>query len=247
MVAVGLIGLLLIYKLLYRDQGVQMNSDMNEISDTWQSIRNWGDLNAPHLMKSLNEKGDDQQIDDVASETGHAETQLWEFLKIMNGNTRYIDIFPVPGLKLLNIDEITSETQSWREIWEENQEDRALGVQDVYEIKSYPARFIKEEYILPEYIPFASDKMGNFLAIDFNPGPLGTVGQVINMGPDENNRYAIASSFVEFLNLILFLLESGKISVNQKDKDRNLFWSDPLMYQFLDSLPILYKEEYIPR
>ncbi|GLY27903.1 SMI1/KNR4 family protein [Kineosporia sp. NBRC 101731] len=54
-------------------------------------------------------------------------------------------------------------------------------------------------YSSPDWIPFASDGGGNFLAADLAPRPGGTVGQVIVIGRDEDLRRVLAPGLVELL------------------------------------------------
>ena len=60
---------------------------------------------------------------------------------------------------------------------------------------------VKKRYSSPDWIPFATDGGGNSLAVDLDPAPGGTVGQVIVIGSDEDLRRVIAPSVLELLRL----------------------------------------------
>lgn len=75
-----------------------------------------------------------------------------------------------------------------------------------------------EGKVLPGYsnqawIPFAKDYGGNFLAIDMAPGPNGNVGQVINMGKDEDYHFVLAPSLLGLLGWIGDQIEAGHTTV----------------------------------
>lgn len=53
----------------------------------------------------------------------------------------------------------------------------------------------------------------NCYGIDLDPGPNGVVGQVINFGRDEEEKYVLAQSWAHFLEDIVDELEAGNLSV----------------------------------
>lgn len=58
---------------------------------------------------------------------------------------------------------------------------------------------VHREYWRPGWFPFAIDGGGNAYAVDLSPPPGGAYGQVILIGPDEDERRVLAPSLGEFL------------------------------------------------
>ena len=91
---------------------------------------------------------------------------------------------------------------------------------------SFPPGHIKEDYYNPGWLPIASNFDGNYLGIDFSPGPEGKKGQIINFGRDEHHMYVIAPSFAKFLDLMTQNVDFGNC-VWRTEKDRSFFaWKD---------------------
>ena len=81
-----------------------------------------------------------------------------------------------------------------------------------------PKDAIKPTYFHPGWIPLSDDIQG--LAIDFEPGPKGTVGQLINFGRwDIWHRTVIADSLGQYLERLANKMEAGKIRFYDEDED----------------------------
>lgn len=78
---------------------------------------------------------------------------------------------------------------------------------------SYPEGAIRDLYCSPGWLGFLSDGGGNFVGLDFAPGPAGTAGQVITFGRDEEFKHVLASSLDAFLREYLLRLEANRVSV----------------------------------
>ncbi len=62
-----------------------------------------------------------------------------------------------------------------------------------------PGHAVDRAYFKKGWLPISSDGGGNSFAVDFDPPEGGTYGQIIVMGPDEDERRVIASSITELL------------------------------------------------
>lgn len=65
------------------------------------------------------------------------------------------------------------------------------------------------EYWRPGWVPFSLDGGGNSYAVDLSPAAGGQYGQVILMGPDEDERRVLASSLTELLELAVADVDVG--------------------------------------
>ena len=109
---------------------------------------------------------------------------------------------------------------------------------------SYPSGAVQTVYTTPGWIPFAHDGGGNHLGIDLSPGPVGQIGQVINFGRDEDNKFVIAPSFEAFLEWQLTQLQSGNFRIVTenygKGPERHLTLGTPQNSHLLDVVPKLF-------
>ncbi|MXV18314.1 SMI1/KNR4 family protein [Deinococcus xianganensis] len=113
------------------------------------------------------------------------------------------------GLKFLSLEHLEFNRVAWAEL----AADRMTDLDEV--VVSHPPGAIRLLYATGDWLPFLHDGGGNHVAIDLNPGPAGRVGQVITVGPDEDDRYVLASDLDTFLREYLRRLESGRVTVRR--------------------------------
>lgn len=210
---------------------------MTTMVEIWNSLLDWASTNAPHLLETLIFDVSDQQIDRSKDIVGYQDSQLWSLYQVTGGN-RFVGLtFPIPGLQILPLPELVREVKNWRILSIEQDPDDVFGGQGGVEVMQ--RGLARAEYAHWDHVPFAADGTGNYLALDFAPGLLGTIGQVINIGAGEDNRYVIAQDLVSLFEFIFKLLKDKSIAVNPDDKSGILYCFDPSRYLFLDALPIL--------
>ena len=133
------------------------------------------------------------------------------------------------GLPFLCINELYYQWTAWQELAGEDFATEITG-------ESYPYGAIKPTYINLQWIPFTHDGSGNHLGIDLDPGVDGVVGQVINFGTDENNKFVLAPSLTDFMSWMLVQYRSG----NYQSSSRSLALQEPPNNHFLDIVPQLF-------
>lgn len=69
-------------------------------------------------------------------------------------------------------------------------------------LTSFPEKAIKAKYFHFKWIPVFHDFSGNYIGIDLDPDELGTKGQVIIYGRDEENMVVLANDLDQFLDWI---------------------------------------------
>lgn len=107
------------------------------------------------------------------------------------------------GCYFLSLDEIISEIINFEEL---EQYDEFCGT------VNSKGTILKKSYT-SKRIPFITDASGNFIGIDFKPGPKGIKGQIINFGRDEDTMYVLSNSFKDFIEGISKLPDSGNIYI----------------------------------
>lgn len=93
------------------------------------------------------------------------------------------------GLSLLSLEEVYDEWRFWREV----DSDPATGANDKLRqrMKSLPSGWIRNDYSNRGWIPLATDRVGNYLGVDINPGEKGSSGQVIIFGRDFDTKVVL--------------------------------------------------------
>lgn len=80
-------------------------------------------------------------------------------------------------------------------------------------MSSKPEKCIKCLYVNKLWIPIAHDDSGNHIGIDLDPDVNGKLGQIINFGRDEDEKFVIANSLNEFLELMIKIIRSDDFEV----------------------------------
>lgn len=88
------------------------------------------------------------------------------------------------------------------------------GVTEGLPFYAVPEEAIKDNFFNKQWIPFAADFRGNFLAVDLDPGTKGTLGQVISFGLEENTRYVVARSVTDLIEFISKTLLEGPFTID---------------------------------
>ena len=111
------------------------------------------------------------------------------------------------GLRFLPAAEAAEEWSRWSDMI---QQDPSL-VTDIA-VTSQPDGAVRPVYFSDGWIPIATDGTGNGVAVDLDPGPAGTAGQLICFGADEPTRTVLADSPLAFLDWLTGAIESGTVT-----------------------------------
>lgn len=93
------------------------------------------------------------------------------------------------GLYLLPLDEVVREWQFWRQV----EVDPRTGANPVVlaTMASIPPQWVKSVYACRGWLPLVSDRTGNYVGVDLDPGPAGHWGQVIIFGRDFDRKCVV--------------------------------------------------------
>ncbi|MDO4245022.1 SMI1/KNR4 family protein [Deinococcus sp. VB343] len=95
--------------------------------------------------------------------------------------------------------------------------------EDLY--SSCPPGTVQSRYWVRGWIPLCTDGGGNHIAYDLAPAEAGSVGQLINMGPDEDDHIQLARSLAEFWAVCARKVENGELKI-----EADGLWSTPSGY-----------------
>ena len=145
----------------------------------------------------------------------------------------YIFGFPVLSLK-----DVYLCWKSWNDLVESEDEEGMNSLSEYCESGNDDK--VKKLYANPLWIPLTNDWAGNHIGIDLDPGPGGTVGQVINFGRDEDIKFVLADSLKDFIKFINDQIDKRNYIVKEED---GLFWFNikkPKNTHFMDVIPQLF-------
>ncbi len=155
---------------------------MSEFKDTWsefsslyQELRGvdstfWGNPATP------------EQIEELKSITGltNLPGDFLEYLQVCNGTGEKFVVFP---WRLLSVTDMINEWQEWSKHLESKMAEYNAGAVD-------PG--IRPQWYCLEWLPFAKSGKGDIHCIDFSPANQGTLGQVISVFKDRDERKYLA-------------------------------------------------------
>jgi cell wall assembly regulator SMI1 len=214
---------------------------MNEL---WHQLEQWLGQHLPEALADLNPGCSDQELDQLESRLGCNLPADFRALYRCHDGQKGETTGLICGLQFLSTQALYDEWFAWHELAadfaqeaeEYNDQNLALEITG----ESYPIDAINPIYINLKWIPFTHDGGGNHLGIDLDPGSTGAIGQVINFGRDEKNKYVIAQSLSEFFDWMISQYQAG----NYQSHNRQLFLQQPCSTHFLDIVPILFGGQY---
>ena len=116
-----------------------------------------------------------------------------------------------------SLERVAAEWSSWREIRNRSTEEELDDFDLHVDVRAGDP--VRKRYQHALWIPFATDGGGNSLALDLDPAPGGTRGQIIVIGSDEDERRVLAGSLSAFLAESARLLEVGRLTIGAPDDD----------------------------
>jgi len=163
-------------------------------------IEAWYSENVPAIQATLRPGTSDAELDALEGATGLILPPA--FRTLYRWHDGGDGIF---GLEFQPLNCVQSDWQNWKDL----EPDFGSETEDHI---SHPPGAITERYINTGWLGFLTDGSGNSVGLDLNPGPAGTLGQVITFGRDEENKYVLADSLGAFLREYLARLETGRVT-----------------------------------
>jgi cell wall assembly regulator SMI1 len=180
------------------------------ITDAFQpvldSIDAWYSQHVPAIHATLRPGVSDANLDVLEYRTGLKLPESFRTLYRWHDGQdgRVGGVF---GLSFLSLAEVRSRWEGWQNlIFNEPDLDTELPSE------SFPPDFIQDAHATAGWLGFLHDGGGNFVGLDFNPGPGGAAGQVITFGRDEESKYVLAASLGDFLREYAGRLSAGRVS-----------------------------------
>lgn len=208
-------------------------SPLPDAQAAWARFERWLGDHLPALADDLADGAAEADLDALAERTGLALPDAVRAVYRRHDGQRT----PVPGLffglQFLSAREAGDEWGRWAELV---RGDPALT--DDVDVTASPEGAVRPVYFSEGWLPVASDGAGNHLAVDLDPGPAGTAGQVVTFGADEPVRLVVAPSVADFVGWCARVCEGGEATVVPDPGGRALLLSGGRT--LLDAAPALF-------
>jgi cell wall assembly regulator SMI1 len=179
------------------------------VPEAWDVIHDWMRGHSPTLLPKLNKPASKAALADLEKSVGLvlAEDFKASYL-IHDGADPYSG--PLVGVPFMSLARIVKE-------WKTLKPKRGSDYPSLKAPVSCPRLMVKEVGGNARWVPFAGPDEQNYIGLDFDPGPKGTAGQVINFGANQfiygSNRFVFAPSFGGFMNFLADLFATGQVEV----------------------------------
>lgn len=111
------------------------------------------------------------------------------------------------------------EAQQLMTNWADTRAQLGEGLRDLDRAcRSQPTKAIQRKYSLAGWVPLLRDSEGNAIGADLDPGPNGAIGQIINFGRDEEEKFVLFANATELLGWLANELEANRMVLDPHDK-----------------------------
>jgi cell wall assembly regulator SMI1/ankyrin repeat protein len=112
------------------------------------------------------------------------------------------------GMCLMSPADVASNLKNWTDLAVNGQ------LNNIQNYPVYPEGTIKNEYINTKWLSFANDLTTNYISIDYDPAAKGTVGQIINSGRDQWERFVVAKNITELARKVMHIVEANNVEIS---------------------------------
>lgn len=189
----------------------------------WQRLTQWA-ATCP-LDITFNPGASESAITAAETALGVAfPADLREYLALANGERWNSDGF-IGDWQLLELKVIVKEARAMRALVEEGSFGDNTNA-------ATPA--IKDRWWNPQWLPIVTSGSGHFFCADLDPGPEGTVGQIILFLHDDEGRYLVAPSLRAWFARLADDFERGLYEIVADEDGYQRFNSHALLWSSLE-------------
>lgn len=205
-----------------------------------ERLEKWLEAHLPELRQDLAPGCSEAELAAFESLVGSPFPEgLKQLYRLHDGQHGVASSGPFYGLNFLSLAAAKAQWESWKDIIEQWSPEEMTEASEF--CTSATPGAIQTLYANRFWIPFAYDYGGNHLGVDLDPGERGTLGQVINFGSDEEDKYVVGRSVDTFMSWLVGQLESGNFAIREEDGGwQSLNIKEPEVLHFLDAVPILF-------
>lgn len=177
------------------------------MKDIWNRLEAWLEANAQEVLHGLNPPATREQIATAEAELGISfPPDVVETFLIHNGQV-FNSPWLLDGWEFMSLERVVDEWGVWKGLLDG-------GDFDGEGISSNSDGHTVTDWWHPRWIPLTYDGAGDHHCLDLAPGPLGKVGQIIQMWHDDDSRPLIAPSYREWLSRLVSDFEAGHYAMS---------------------------------
>lgn len=184
-----------------------------EADQSLRSIEGWDGFvaflkeNHPAIFRSLAPGVDQDRIEKLVELLGQEmPVELVDTWKTNNGQKAKAKplapgrTFLDTGYYLMSVKEIANDWSMLNEL---------SSKADFKDRKAIPSKGVRQAWWHAGWVPFATNRQGDYLCIDCDPARGGELGQVISFSHESDEREVLASSYLMWLNDVLLRLQDA--------------------------------------
>jgi cell wall assembly regulator SMI1 len=173
--------------ITYRDDP---QSGSYSVKAAWERLKRWSAANLPRSRRTDSPPASEEQLREFEAVIGvKLPKDVRDSYRVYNGQCAGLGI--IYGLAVEPLRDCLCHWKSWVKGYKGNLEDGSDAGLDE-NCSSFPQGFVRPVYFDRGWIPLTYDGGGNHIAVDLNPGPKGTRGQVIIFGRDDEFHPVLA-------------------------------------------------------
>lgn len=172
------------------------------MQNLWQRYEAWLAANYPDGLQALNPGASDAQLSALETTLGQTLPDDYRAWLAGHNGENDTDLGMMSAGEFLSTERTASEWQKMVTL--------AAEVGGPITTESEPDGHIVPVWWHRGWIPITSDGAGNLECLDLNPGPAGTVGQVIDFDHETVHRTVVATSFRAWIEQFVADVEAGE-------------------------------------
>lgn len=191
------------------------------MNNSWETYKEALFRKMPSLRGTLNEGASEEEIRAVEEKMGIVFPEPLRTLYLENnGDNGEKWCGMILGHHFLDLDELYRNWEGWRDIINDWTPE---AVADTSINSSVPESSVKRRYADVLWLPISEDGSGNHIGIDLDPDVKGKVGQVINFGRDEDEKYVLAESLSAFFERLARIVNSEDFFIGEFEGEEVIF------------------------
>lgn len=196
-----------------------------DVPAAWKRIEVAVAALAPDLLANLAQGATNKEINEFEEVIGRKlPEEVRASFRVHNGQVERAYEHPV--IHSIDFGSLAWARSQW-DMWTGIEGDEDLEEQVRELSTSTPKDAIRLGYVNRNWIQLIATGQSDYFGLDFDPGPKGLSGQIINFGRDEEHKAVWAWSWGWFLNDLAEELERGNFRYQADGDDRGLHLIDP--------------------
>lgn len=185
------------------------------VSELWANMVQLLEERSPGISICFNPPANESELMGIEKKMGLTLPQELRQLYLCNNGQNENGMGILSGLDFLPLEELYIQWEIWRVLKEGATKEQMKILSE--RCSSFPFQAIKKIYTNEGWLPMTHDGAGNHIGVDLDPDCNGNVGQIINFGRDEDQKFVIARNLREYLTLVIGWIEGGYLEVYEKE------------------------------